>query len=1397
MIFKNWFKNFPEKVLGIETEGTDRFGKEIIIIKGDLSLLAKIDVSEALNPTLRETAMEVDLEALNNIQSSLRKASDKKKVVSKIKDVSTSKLYLKPVIENDLLSEEEAFNVLNKGYGYVEVLDDKNEPVPKAVIDDNDIEVWVYYCIQNSRPLHPYLLKRFKRSYVDSWLTDKLKNGFLCFDPIKNEYVPRVIYYAGNIAEKIQHLRNASFNEPLRGEVQKELQIKTLLEVQPPMLSLIGEENLRLTIDPLSKFSKTHKLSSDKTIFEEFEDWLYDPPAEKQKTTLSGYQLRHFGLNNGRHANGTDAKVKLEINLSVKTELPNLMAVFLAELPHVDRQIIEHIWNLENNSFVDPDYNKVPLMFVFSKTFKNAPLVIRPEQREGVAFNEINGTGVIGFDVGVGKTMTAILTFAQFMQSGRAFRPILVVPKPTYYKWIAEIRGTFNEKGELVGTGILPQYQINSFYNLGVDIQKEKLHVDENTITIITFNGGENLGFTDEYAEQFLPRINNILSQGSEGITQRKSESDKTATESMISTGQVGSVAFMDELGFDYFCMDEAHNANKIFTSVKGNVDENGKNETSRFQFSTGAPSKLAVKMFFLSQFVQQNCNGQGNVQLLTATPFTNNPLNVYNIFALTNFSRLKEYGIENVNTFFEKYVELTVDPAAVTITGSVAAKEVIKSWKNKVALQKIMFGIINYKGAKDSPSVRRPNKIVLPMLSENINGTMQRLPADEQIMTILQQTERQEQNQFQIMEDLAFAEKDPVLRLKAPFLKCESESSNNSLSPYIYEKISPSLISPEDFVDSSPKIKAMMLAIDGINKWFDDKNAERSCQIVYCAIGIEYFGLMKDYMMKKLGYKPKVHQFGKRKFFDEVEIIAGASLNNDDKEELKQAFNNGVVKVIIGSSTIREGIDLQTRTSTLHSLWIDWNATDYKQLEGRCWRFGNMFDYVRIIQYLVQGGTDSFKFQKLEEKTARTNDIFDRLNKENMIDVSDSDRNEVKWALVNNINDVVENMVKALVGEQERKAAVLKSYLDQFEDFDSHFKKLDKINNYLHETAEIARLNRPSLDLVFEDNDDLEVLKVVNRNNRKISENRTIDWTTKSKLTSYEIGMYMKQLKEIKMKLARLDEYTIKTTNLSIYETNVPLEIEKIKSQMLLIDSEIQDLKSEENHNSMYKKIHEERKASDGYATTPEIVAERILKMNDKVLNVLTVKDELTKVAPSVENTIEDKIQDNSQSVTEYLNLEETVDIASTSRNVAKIAFQYASRKMAYLQVNTYLNEVKKHGKTYLNVNGITTAKQLEAHINAIQSKARKGKGAERSKFKAEQSSLKAEQSVLEIEQMALEASKQMDEEIEKSDSETMVLDIKNAIEALESMLEFISEADKSVITEGIESLETSLLFL
>jgi superfamily II DNA/RNA helicase len=195
------------------------------------------------------------------------------------------------------------------------------------------------------------------------------------------------------------------------------------------------------------------------------------------------------------------------------------------------------------------------------------------------------------------------------------------------------------------------------------------------------------------------------------------------------------------------------------------------------------------------------------------------------------------------------------------------------------------------------------------------------------------------------------------------------------------------------------------MDCIKSVKAWHEQHQETASGQVIYMNRGKLFFPLIKEYLEKEVGYKRGV-MYDKVKV-DEVEIIS-SEINDTRKETIKEAFLDGVVKIIIGTATIREGIDLQKRGTVIYNCYPEWNPTDIRQLEGRIWRQGNQFQYVRIVMPLVQDSMDVFVFQKLEEKTSRINDIWFRGDRGNVLDLESMDPEEIKLALITDVDRLV-----------------------------------------------------------------------------------------------------------------------------------------------------------------------------------------------------------------------------------------------------------------------------------------------------------------------------------------------------------------------------------------------------
>lgn len=111
-----------------------------------------------------------------------------------------------------------------------------------------------------------------------------------------------------------------------------------------------------------------------------------------------------------------------------------------------------------------------------------------------------------------------------------------------------------------------------------------------------------------------------------------------------------------------------------------------------------------------LAQYVM-NRNSNRNVYLLTATPFENSPLEVYNIMALMAKKRMEQMGINNINKFFDHFARFESD-FVVKHDNTVKEEMKMKQFNNLEELQRLLTEFTDYKSAEDA-NVPRPEKIL------------------------------------------------------------------------------------------------------------------------------------------------------------------------------------------------------------------------------------------------------------------------------------------------------------------------------------------------------------------------------------------------------------------------------------------------------------------------------------------------------------------------------------------------------------------------------------------------------------------------------------------------------------------------------------------------------------
>lgn len=921
----------------------------------------------------------------------------------------------------------------NKKLSFEEVMAKYN-----AGITEPEIKAWVWYKQHQGIPMNgweAYHLEGTGRVLL-SQLHTLVRQGALFYHA--GEMMPFPIYTYGNMYDRLAQLETDK-KEILEyfGEEVYEQHKQALEKAKPELLTVENpDDKERPIITAISDFAVDPDLFSITGVREEFMDlenseelrrvngkverkkdsekirirfdgdtkytlqnvfvkWLFtlnaDTDFEKSSPIdIADYYIANKALRDDR----LTKEEKAELRANARIEGEKLFSRFLHEvLTFEDQQKLNFAWNRVYNGQSDINYSKVPIGFECSARFKSGILQITDIQRQGVAFMEAMGSGINAFDVGVGKTMTAIVNLAHNLYSGKCKRPLVVVPKPTYKKWMNEIIGYTDRKtGEFV-PGVLSHtgITVNDWFNLGTDIV-EKINfnkaVPEKSITMVTYEGFKRLGFGKSVSDELFTELVNILGQSKEK-SNRDKEIEYQKFREMIGVGLKNTIADIDILGFDYAVIDEAHRCKNVFSQVKSDEDGN-----KRYNIQS-ATSETGQKAFLILSFIQRKYGR--NTMLLTATPFSNSPLEIYSMLSLVAYDSLRDNGILNLDTFFDLFVLPTVEWTA-NYKEEIVEKEVIKSFTNRRVLQKLIYNHILYKTGEEA-GVVRPKKINLPLLYD-FENTKQRLPKDKQVLTYINMTPKQRTNQDGIV---AMAKKSTQGKLDMGNLfRALAYSLDNALSPYLLNG------TPEDykeFVTESPKIAYVMDCIATVKKWHEDHQETASGQVIYMNRGKQFFPLVKEYLEKEIGYKKGVMYDRTR--VDEVEIIS-SEINDTRKELIKEAFLDGVVKIIIGTATIREGIDLQKRGTVIYNCYPEWNPTDIRQLEGRIWRQGNQFQYVRIVMPLVQDSMDVFVFQKLEEKTSRINDIWFRGDRGNVLDLESMDPEEIKLALITDVDRLV-----------------------------------------------------------------------------------------------------------------------------------------------------------------------------------------------------------------------------------------------------------------------------------------------------------------------------------------------------------------------------------------------------
>ena len=935
--------------------------------------------------------------------------------------------------------------------------------------------------LQNSTDISQELINAFRDTHYDGTLNNYGKH-YQFANYIDGRWIHDFYYAEGNIYKKLEQLEiDFSDKYAIGGTENQYEKQKALLESVLPKLKSLD----KIIISPNHEFVHQFHLGTVEKIrynqasrqqeaviesyslADKFKDFIRDLPSEAFAGS-SSWEVRQFVDN--ETVTGSDKERNALIRERRKEAANDLFSKFLREeLPDDLRKRFVKDFNRNYNNIHVPDYSKFPLFSKIYQNFKGKDLHLTEVQKAGIGRMTTKGVGLLAHEVGFGKTLSGILSMHEAMERGNATRPLIVVPNNSILKqWVDTIFET------------IPDAKVNVLGNLGKDYDLSKFDNKNGEITLVTYEGFNNIGFSQEITERLASKFNYISSSELKGITNSERDFQKELEKDKEMQGKMkrGKVYDWEDFGFDHLTFDEAHNANHII----GKVRIEDRRFASDFRSQNQQTSKLGINTWMAAQYIQEQNDGR-NVSLLSATPFTNKPLEYYSILSLIANNRLEDSGYFNVNTFFETFMEADND-MEIDAKGDVKFKTNVRRFKNNSLFQQLLSEFIDIKGEEDNPELVRPNKINKEYKIEQNDLT---------------------QEQYEVLtENFKEGEKGAIL---THILNARKIAISPYLSPY-YDGEIPTI---KEFVENSPKLNETMNLIQQ-NK----KDIPESGQLIYSELAVEEFPKLKEYLIQEVGYKS-----------EEIGIITGAT-SKANRLKIQDDFNSGKIKIVIGSEAIQEGMNLQENTSDLYLLTLPYNFTSLRQTEGRAWRQGNTHENIRVNFMLTNDSIDVFMLQKLQAKQAR---YLEAMKKgADVIDISDIDTQELKTSIITNpetrANIEIEVMKKRIESEKNKFLADSAFVSRKYEDY-----KKGKITRSelaakgvnvieIEKQTEITEVKIKELDLQIENLPELrkELIaqyRLEKEESLKIAKNR--DYVKERETENLELFTYKEPLRALK----------------------------------------------------------------------------------------------------------------------------------------------------------------------------------------------------------------------------------------------------------------------------------------
>jgi N12 class adenine-specific DNA methylase len=724
---------------------------------------------------------------------------------------------------------------------------------------------------------------------------------------------------------------------------------------------------------------------------------------------------------------------------------------------------------------------------------------LRPHQIN-FAWRVLQGESVLADHVvGTGKTASAVVAAMELKRTGKAKKPLIVVPNHLVQQWGKEWLELYPNANILVPTKqdfeakrrkILMSRIATGNYD-AVIIAHSQLAKIENDRDF-------EIGFIKEQIEDIKQAINALRREDNKnGLTIKRWQTMKnkliSQTEELLETRKDDNITFLD-LGIDTMIIDEAH-------------------EFKNLQFHTslqrvaglGNPqgSKKAFDLFIKTQALLEKTNNK-NLIFLTGTPISNTLAEMFTMQRYLQSTQLKANGLNHFDAWVKQYAKVTTD-WELSPSGKYKLNTRLATFKNipeliaaynqfsDVVTREYINEQLALKGEKlPVPRIRggKPENIILER-------------SDDQANYIGIEDENGEYPKKSLVYRSENLPKGKLGPGDDNMLVIMSEARKASLDMRILDD------SYSDY-ESSKANETVRRCLEIYNKWNDKKGT----QLIFCDLSTPKGAVASekariDELIKnadngdekaileldKLSQDELFALQGNFSVYDEIKAkLIKANIPESEiafihdaktdlqKQTLYGRVNSGNTRFLLGSTQkMGSGMNVQKRIVAVHHLDAPWRPSDLEQREGRAIRQGNLlynedpegFE-IEILRYATENTLDSRMWQTIESKARfieqiKAGNITDR----EVEDIAGEAANaaEMKAAASGNPLYLEEITLK----QEIKKISAIKK-----EHFRANYDREAKIENYARKInnsskhinsyeKDIARYNNYKLSLLLE----------------------------------------------------------------------------------------------------------------------------------------------------------------------------------------------------------------------------------------------------------------------------------------------------------------------------------------